>query len=120
MNLYNNVEQADVLLESAYYYGIRIFMTVGLASVAYTLLSLLTSRILKYNSLKFSTVFFIGAAVCLAVILSLDFTVGSNISLYRFFVVLNLVLSIGLVGSYSVCSYINSRKTNNITGKHGP
>jgi hypothetical protein len=115
MNLYDYVEQAEVLLESAYYYGIRLWATVALACSIYILLVVLVNRLLKYNSVKYSIKCFIIAIGCIVILLPLDLTVGSRIHLYKFFVVLNPLLSMGSLMFCSIYGYADNRKLGGIT-----
>jgi len=110
IKLYRELEQSTDLLKSAYWYQSVSFMIVALGFSMYTLLSLISGLLLKYNDRKFSLVFILITVFIILVIILSTYFFGTSINAHTILIVFNTLISICLAVTHSIMSYFNNKK----------
>ncbi len=110
INLYENLEQDVQLLESAYYFGVRIYMSACFVLIIFTIISSIINWVFKYHSFKVMLIYLVAAIIVGALIIAINLTIATRVSVYKWAMAINIFLSVTLVIAYSLSSYVSSRK----------
>lgn len=110
LELYTNLEQAEELLRSAYWYHSISFLIISIGIIIYVILSLAGGLLLKYNDKKFIGKYLIVSILLLVITTVSTYFFGSFIVGHKLLIFFNISISICLVVSYSSLSYFNNKK----------
>ncbi|MDR0752453.1 MAG: hypothetical protein LBF12_07765 [Christensenellaceae bacterium] len=92
-NLYDNVEAADMFLHQAYWFETLKWLTASLGMLLFVFLVSICTIITKYNSSKYNIIFIFIAVASAAILVPVSLCFGAILSLHKFIVILDVLLS---------------------------